>query len=489
MSKLPLLLLPLCALGMAGCQMGPDYQRPPVQATGVVPAAFADPAVTNHGAVVWKITSPAAHQPRGEWWRLFQDAKLNSLESLAVTNNQNLVAAAARLEQARDLAAAARAEYYPTLTAGGTPGGEVNRQRTSAAAPVSGHGAGVTHTYNTFTAPLYLGWEPDLWGRLRNQSSAARARYAAAADDLASARLALAAETAADYFTLRALDNQRNLLVDTIATYQRSLELVQNRRRGGVVTDLDVAQAATQLHSAAARLPVIELEREQLQNALALLCGQPAMNFAVATNAFAPAAFPVVPASLPGELLEHRPDIAAAERRMAAANASVGVAKTAFFPTVRINGVAGFQSVDAATWFDWPNHFWSVGPSVTLPILTGGLNRANLAAARDAYNEAVANYRQTVLTAFTQVQDALAAEHWLAEEWSAENAALASSRKALVIANNRYHAGLVIYLDVAAAQNDALTHESTLVQLSGARLVATINLVKALGAGWESANE
>ncbi len=488
MNQLRLLLLPLCALAMAGCQVGPSYQRPPVQATGAAPAAFTDLVVTNHDTVVWKVATPAADQPRGEWWRLFQDVQLNSLEALAATNNQNLAAAAARLDQARDLAAAARAEYYPTLTAGGTPGGEVSRQRTSAAAPVSGHEAGVTHTYNTFTAPLYLGWEPDLWGRLRNQSGAARARYAAAADDLASARLALAAETAADYFTLRALDNQRNLLADTIATYQRSLALVQNRRRGGVVTDLDVAQAATQLHSAEARLPVIELAREQLQNALALLCGQPPMNFAVATNTFAPAAFPVVPASLPGELLEHRPDIAAAERRMAAANASVGVAKTAFFPTVRINGVAGFQSVDAATWFDWPNHFWSVGPSVTLPIFTGGLNRANLAAARDAYNEAVANYRQTVLTAFTQVQDALAAEHWLAEQWSAEQAALASSQKALVIANNRYHAGLVIYLDVAAAQNDALTHESTLVQLSGARFVATINLVKALGAGWESAN-
>jgi len=489
MKKVPFIILGLLTAILAGCAVGPEYHRPPVQTGQAAPAPFADPARTNQNEVVWKIAAPAADQPRGEWWGLFQDGELNALESLAATNNQNLAAAAARFEQARGLAAAARAAYYPTLTAGGTPNGDFSRTRTSSGAPLNGHAAGNSYTYDNFTAPLYLGWEPDLWGRVRYQSAAAGAQFAAAGDDLASARLDLAAETAADYFTLRALDNQRSVLVDTIATYRRALELVQNRRRGGVVTDLDVAQAATQLHAAEAQLPAVELQRAQLQDALALLCGEPPMNFVVATNAFIPSVFPVVPASLPGELLEHRPDIAAAERRIAAANASVGVAKSAFFPTVRINGLAGFQSVDASSWFDWPNRFWSVGPSVTLPLFTGGLNRANLATARAAYDETVANYRQTVLTAFTEVQDALYAEHLLAEQWTAENAALQSSQQALAIANNRYHFGLDIYLDVATAQTDTLTHQRAIAQLSGERLVATINLVKALGSGWGAAGQ
>ena len=480
--------IPLLGLIAAGCAVGPEYHRPPVQTGQAAPAPFVEAPRTNQNEVVWKIAVPAADQPRGEWWKLFQDEELNTLETLAATNNQNLAAAAARFEQARYEAAAAKAAYYPTLTAGGTPNGDFQRERTSADAPESGHATGTAYTYNTFTAPLYLGWEPDLWGRVRNQSTAANAQFAAAGDDLAFARLDLAAETAADYFTLRALDDQHTVLVDTIETYRRSLELVQNRRRGGVVTDLDVAQAATQLHAAEAQLPAVDLQRAQLQDALALLCGVPPMNFALATNAFVPAVFPVVPASLPGELIEHRPDIAAAERRMAAANANVGVAKSAFFPTVRINGLAGFQSVDASTWFDWPNHFWSVGPSVTLPLFTGGLNRANLAVARAAYDETVANYRQTVLEAFTEVQDALYAEHLLADQWTAENAALQSSQQALTIANNRYHYGLDIYLDVATAQTDTLIHESAIAQLSGERLVAAINLVKALGSGWEAAD-
>jgi multidrug efflux system outer membrane protein len=484
--KIPVIFLAVI-LGVAGCAVGPEYHRPPVQAGQPPAAAFAGPGAAGTNEVVWKTAAPAAQVPRGEWWRMFADDGLNGLESLAATNNQNLAATAAQFEQARALAAAARSGFYPTLTAGGSPNGDISRTRTSTDAPESGQATGKSYTYDTFTAPLYLGWEPDLWGRVRNQSAAARAQFAAAADDLAFARLYLAAETAADYFTLRALDSQQAVLVDTIATYRRSLELVKNRRQGGVVTDLDVAQAATQLHSAEALLPVLELQRAQLQDALALLCGQPAMNFAVATNVFAPVNFPVVPAILPAELLEHRPDIAAAERRMAAANASVGVAKTAFFPAIRINGLAGFQSVDAGTLFNWPNRMWAVGPTLDFPLFTGGLNRANLAAARAGYGQTVAEYRQTVLTAFSQVQDALYAQRLLAEQWQAENEALASSQQALTIANHRYEAGLVIYLDVATAQTDTLTHENTVASLSGARLVATINLIKALGAGWQTA--
>jgi multidrug efflux system outer membrane protein len=481
-------LVAVLAVAITGCVVGPKYQRPPVQANQPLPKAFAElgPAGTNQMA--WKIAVPAASQPRGEWWKMFQDGKLNQLEALARTNNQNIAAAAAQFAQARALATEARANFYPAVFAGGTPGGDIGANRTSRDAPQDGNAAGQSFSYDTFTAPLYLGWEPDLWGRIRNQSAAARAHYVAAADDLASAQLDLAAETADDYFTLRALDSEHSILVDTITTYRRSLEVVKNRRLGGVVTDLDVAQAATQLHSAEAELPAIELQRAQLQDALALLCGQPPMAFNLATNSLTSTTFPTVPATLPGDLLEHRPDIAAAERRMAAANANVGVAKSAFFPSIRINGLAGFQSIDAGSLFSWANRFWAVGPTLEFPIFTGGFNTAQLAASRAAYNQTVANYRQTVLSAFSEVQDALYAQSLLALQWQAENEALQSSQQALAIANNRYNAGLDIYLDVATAQSDTLTHENTVATLSGQRLVATINLIKALGSGWDQVN-
>lgn len=470
---------------LAGCAVGPNYRQPAALPGQPLPETFAG-ASTN--GVVWKIAEPSANLPRGEWWQLFGDSELNRLESLALTNNQNLAAAAARFEQARALAAAARSEFFPQLTAGGTPGGDIIRQRTSVNAPQNGQPAGAAYTYDTFTAPIYFGWELDLWGRVHRQSEGARARFIATADDLESARLDLAAEVADDYFTLRALDNEHTLVANTIETYHRSLQLTENRRHGGIVSDLDVAQAATQLHSAEAQLPVIELERTQLLHALATLCGRSPADFAVETNAAALAAVPAIPASLPAELLERRPDIAAAERRMAAANADVGVATAAFFPTVRLNGLAGFQSVDTSTWFDWPSRLWAVGPSIELPLFTGGFNRAQLAAAHAAYNETVANYRQTVLSAFGEVEDALAAQRSLTEEWNAENNALAAAHHALEIANNRYTDGLVTYLDVATAQTVALTHEQTVVQLEGSRLVTAINLIKALGGGWQATN-
>jgi multidrug efflux system outer membrane protein len=453
-----------------------------------MPETFSTNGPRGTNQTIWKIAEPADRWSRGDWWRLFADPELDRLETLAVTNNQNLAAAAARFEQARQLAAETRANFFPQLTAGGTPNGDITRQRTSFNAPLSGQAAGQSSTYDTFTAPVYLGWELDLWGRVRRQSEAARERFVAAADDLESGRLAVTAEVADDYFTLRALDNEQVLLANTIETYRRSLTLTQNRRHGGIVSDLDVAQAATQLHNAEAQLPVIELNRSKLLHALATLCGRSPMAFAVAPNAAASAVVPDLPASLPAELLEHRPDIAAAERRMAAANADVGVARTAFFPAVRINGLAGFQSVDFGTWFDWPSRLWAVGPSIQLPLFTGGFNRAQLAAARAAYQETVAGYRQTVLTAFAEVEDALAAQRLLAEEWSAENDALIAARRALEIANNRYNAGLVTYLDVATAQTTALNSESSVVQLEGSRLVTTVNLIKALGCGWQATN-
>ena len=467
---------------LAGCAIGPDYHRAAALPSQPLPEKFSDNNPTN--ASFWKVAQPSADLPRGEWWQLFGDSELNRLEDLAQTNNQNLIAAVAQFDQARALVSAARSEFYPQVTAGGTPNGDITRQRTSVNEPFGGQAAGVSHTYDTFTAPLYLGWELDLWGRVRRLSQAAQARSAASADDLQSARLDITAEVAADYFTVRTLDDEYTLVTNTIEAYRRSLELTQNRRRGGVVSDLDVAQAATQLHVAEAELPDIKLRREQTRHALAVLCGQSPVDFWLAVGSPTPATVPSIPPSLPSELLEHRPDISAAERRMAAANADVGVAKAAFFPLIRIDGIAGLQSVSASSLFNASSRFWSVGPSIELPLFTGGYNRANLAAAHAAYNETVANYRQTVLSAFGEVEDELAAQNLLSDESNAENEAVVAAEHALEISNNRYKAGLVTYLDVATAQTEALSQEQTAVELRGARLNAAVNLVKALGGSW-----
>ena len=480
----PVLIIAPLALVLAGCAVGPDYHRPAPLPAQAAPKAFSSGG-TN--AVIWKVAEPSANAPRGEWWQMFNDAELSRLETLALTNNQNLAAAAARFEEARQLVAVARSEFFPQINAGGTPNGDITRQRTSVNEPLSGQAAGVSHTYDTFTAPIYLGWEVDLWGRVRRLSEAAHARFAASADDLESARLDVAAEVASDYFSVQTLDDEYALITNTIEAYRRSLELTQNRRHGGIVSDLDVAQAATQLHSAEAQLPDIKLRRAQTQHALAILCGQSPVDFPVSTNLQTAATVPEIPPGLPAELLEHRPDIAAAERRMAAANADVGVAKAAFFPAIKFNGIAGFQSISASSWFDWPSRFWSVGPNIELPLFTGGLNRANLAYSRATYTETVANYRQTVLGAFGEVEDSLAAQQWLSDEWDAENQAVAAAEHAEEIADNRYKAGLVTYLDVATAQTQALVQERSAVELQGARLTACVNLIKALGSGWTDA--
>jgi multidrug efflux system outer membrane protein len=351
-------------------------------------------------------------------------------------------------------------------------------------APVSGKSAGTAYTYNTFLAPLDLNWELDLWGRVRRESEGAQARFAAVADDLESARLSLQAEVASDYFMLRSLEAEHALVADTITTYRRSLELTQNRRKGGIASDLDVSQAETQLRVAEAELPALDLQRETVLHALATLCGQPATGFQLAPENVAASAIPNLPVSLPSELLERRPDIAAAERRMSAANADVGVAKSAFYPRVFLTGVAGYQSLSTSTFFDWPSHVWALGPSVNLPLFTGGRNRAQLAVARAAYDETVANYRETALTAFQEVEDELSAQRLLAAQFGAQSAAVAAAQHTLDISNNRYRAGLETYLDVATAQSATLSNERTVVQLAGQRLVAEVALIKALGGGW-----
>ncbi len=471
----PVLCSALAALFMTGCAVGPNYQRPSALGTNALPTAFSEETPTNQ--VDWKPAEPSANVPRGSWWDVFCDAELNRLETLATSGNQDLAAAFAHFEQARALVKVARADLFPQISTAPS----ASRQRTS-----DNMLAGKSVTFNTFSIPFDATWELDLWGRVRRGVEGQRARLAASADDLESAKLAIQAEVAIDYFTFHALDAQRNLLGETIRAYQRSLELTQNRRKSGIATEYDVSLAQTQLKSTEAQVPAVELQSANLRHALATLCGQPATSFII-NEAKAPANLPpTIPSSVPSEWLEHRPDIASAEHSMAAANADVGVATAAFYPRVLLSGLAGFQSIDAGALFNWPSRVWSVGPSVQLPLFTGGRNRAQLAAARAGYEITVAHYRQTVLNAFQDVEDQLAAQRLLAEEFDAENAALKSARRTLEISNSRYKGGVITYLEVAIAQSSALTHEETVVQLGARRLAATVSLIKALGAGWSA---
>jgi len=479
--------LPLLALLLAGCAVGPNYERPAALGTNAMPASFAGATATN--AVAWKPAQPSAHLPRGSWWEMFGDPELNRLEGLATTNNQQLAVAFANLQQARALVGVARADFFPQISADPS----FTRQRTSANQfqRSGGSSSGGSSTFNTFSVPLDASWELDVWGRVRREVEGARARLTASADDIESTKLTIQAEVASDYFTLRSLDAQYQVLDETAVAYRRSLELTQNRRKGGIATDLDVSLAETQLATTEAQVPAVQLQRANFLHALAVLCGQPAPAFELSATrgalGAAQKAFdagPGIPVAVPSELLERRPDIAAAERLMAAANADVGLAHAAFYPRLMLNGLAGFQSIDASTLFNWESRVWSVGPSLSLPIFVGGRNRAQLAASRAAYDAAVASYRQTVLSAFQDVEDQLAAQRLLAQQSEKENLALHSARRTVDISMTKYKGGVITYLEVVVAQSAALNIEQTVVQLSAQRLAASVSLIKALGAGW-----
>lgn len=445
-----------------------------------MPAAFTGENTTN--GAQWAAAVPSASQPHGAWWEVFNDPELNRLEALATGNNQDLAAAVARFDEARATVNIARSELFPQVQFDPS----YVRQRSSFNQPSDGQPLGLSPTYNTFLAQIQAGWEVDLWGRVRREVQAARYRLTASADDIESVKLATQAELAQDYFTLRSLESEYGVLERTVVSYKRSLEVTMNRRKGGIASDLDVSQAQTQLRTTEAQLPAVRLERKRVLHAIATLCGQPAPDFNVAPTGNDAKSVPQVPLSLPSELLERRPDIAGAEERMAAANSEIGVAVGAFYPRLQINGLAGFESVDASTWFNWPSRLWAVGPSLELPLFTGGRNKAQLAFARSFYNETVANYRRTVLSAFQEVEDQVSAQELLHTQLEAEEEALASARQTVEIANNRYEAGLVTYLEVATAQTAELTVERTAVELRGQELVAAVGLIKALGGGWQA---
>ena len=470
--------LPALALMLlAGCAVGPDYKRP--EAT-TIPAAYAN--ATNG----WKVARPQGELPKADWWDVFGDPELSALEAQASGANQQLKAAVASFAEARASMDITRSGLFPNVGAGFS----ATRQRISPNAPLTttGQAIGQPSTYNDFTVPVDLSYEVDLWGRVRRSVESARAQARASADDLEAIKLSIQAEVALDYFTLRALDSEGAVLRSSVQVFSKSFNLTVDRRAGGVATDLDVAEAETVLKTTEAQIPAVALQRAQLEHALALLTGRPAATFRIPERSLS-AAPPLIASGLPSELLERRPDISAAERRMAAANASIGVAKAAFFPTVELNGLAGLESVNAGTLFNWSSRTWALGPSLTVPLFEGGRLRAGLRFADATYEEMVANYRESVLTAFSEVEDSLAAQALLANQYEAQSAALIAARKQLEVANNRYRDGLTTYLDVATAESTELNIEFSTVQLRGQQLVAAVTLVKSLGGGWEESKE
>lgn len=451
-----------------GCAVGPNYQRP--EATTIA-ETYTGPAGE------WKIATPKAHLPKGNWWKIFADPQLDRLEAEAEAANQDLKAAVAKFEQARAVADVARSGLFPRLGAAFQP----MRQRDSENRPAGGKPG---KTYDNLIAPFDMSYELDLWGRVRRGLESATAQSEASGDDVESVRLTIQAEVAADYFTIRALDADKALLRSSIEVYRKSLALVRDRRANGMVSDLDVAQAETVLKTTESQLPENALQRVKFEHALAVLTGNNASLFHLEERPLDLGPL-IVPPDLPSELLERRPDIAAAERRMAAANANIGVATAAFFPTVKLTGLSGFQSGDSALLFDWPSRFWAVGASVSQPLFQGGQLLANLHQAKAAYEENVARYRQIVLAAFADVENNLAAENLLASQYMQVMDALQSANRQLEIATNRYEAGLVTYLEVAVSEHSALGLERTGARLRGQQLVAVVGLIKSLGGGWQ----
>jgi len=460
---------------LAGCAVGPGYQRPEATAT---PAAYAG------AGTGWKVAQPQGQLPKGTWWAIFGDPELNALEIRATGANQELKAAVDRFAEARASLDTVRAGLFPNLSLTGA----YAREHTSANAPsvTTGQAIGTPSTYNDFSLPLDLGYEVDLWGRVRRSVESAQAQTQASADDLEAVRLAIQAEIAVDYFTLRALDSERAVIRSSIQVFSKSLDLTINLRGGGVATDLDVAEAETVLKTTEAQLPAVTLQRAQFEHALALLVGQTASTFRIPERALATLP-PSIPEGVPSELLERRPDISSAERLMAAANANIGVAKASFFPSLQLTGLAGLESIAPGTLLNGSSWLWGVGPSLTLPLFEGGRLRAGLRFAQAAYEETVANYRQTVLTAFSEVEDNLAAQDLLASQYEAESGALVAARIQLRVANNRYRDGLITYIEVATAESTELNIEFTTVQLRGQQLVTAVTLIKSLGGGWRDA--
>jgi NodT family efflux transporter outer membrane factor (OMF) lipoprotein len=470
------MVLALAGVLLGGCAIGPDYKRPEQS----VPAQF------KH-AEGWTLASPADLEHRGRWWELYGDATLNDLQLRLEQSNQTLAQSVAQYRQAQALARGARASFFPSVTAAtsktrsGQGGGDSTVRLSDGSTVTSSGGGGVSKSYD---ASIGVNWELDLWGKLRRQLEADTASMQASAADLAAVRLSLQSELAQNYLQLRVLDAQKRLLDATIAAYQRALTLTENQYKAGIVTRADVAQATTQLKSTQAQAIDLKYQRAQLENAIAVLVGLPPSEFSLAEVDSVPA-LPEVPTLLPSQLLERRPDVATAERDVMAANAQIGVAKSAYFPSLSLSAAGGYRSGSLQDWISTPNRFWSIGPEFAMTLFDGGLIRSQVAQAEAGYDQTVAFYRQTVLDSFREAEDYMVQLDVLEEESGVQQEALDAAREALRLITNQYRAGTVDYNSVVTNQATALNNERTVLTLMGTRLTTSVQLIAALGGGWE----
>lgn len=466
-----LLAVSLLVVSTVGCTVGPRYKRPTAQ----VPDTW-------KGEGPWQTAAPKDAIPKGAWWQVFHDADLDQLEQQLLQANQSLTASRDRLLEARSQARIVSAAFFPTVST--DPSGE--RQRVSQNRAFVG-GELPPFTQSNFTVPFSVSYEVDLFGRVRRNLEAANASLQASAADLENVQLVLTAELAADYYNLRESDREIGVVRQSVEIQQKGLDLVNRRHDGGVASGLEVAQQAALLDSTATQLQLVLQQRAQYEHAIAVLLGKPASSFSVAEAPFN-AIPPAIPTGLPSEILERRPDVAANERQMAFENAQIGIAMTAFYPHISLNGSGGWQSSDIASLVSAPSAMWALGGDLLQPVLNGGRNRANLALTRAAYDESVANYRESVLEAFQQVEDGLSGLALLAQASKTQLQAVSDSRRALDIANDRYVGGVTTYLDVITAQATLLTNERLQTQLLGQQMTTSVFLVKALGGAWDASD-
>ncbi len=465
----------------AACTVGPRYSRP----SAPVPAPDAWKTQPP-----WEVAAPKDAVPKGAWWQVFHDPALDAYEQELLKANQSLEAARDRLGQARSLARVATAAYFPQVATDPNAVRErgAGNRPLNGAAPVITNGVAqpvLPYTQNVYTLPFSLSYEADLFGSVRRNLEAANASLQSSAADLGNTQLVLTAELAADYFTLRELDAEYQVVQESAGYQRKGLDLVDSRHAGGIASGLEVAQQATVLDSTISQAALVEESRAQYEHAIAVLVGQPASSFNVPVAPLK-ATPPPLPVGVPSDVLERRPDIATFEREMAYENAQVGLAYTAFYPHITLSGSGGWQSSSLSSLLNAPSLFWSLGGDALEPLLQGGRNRANLAASRAAYDEAVANYRQSVLTAFQEVEDGISNLKTLSLALSTQGKAVDDARRALDIANNRYVGGVTNYLDVITAQTTLLSNERLETQLLGQQMVSSVYLVKALGGGWDA---
>ncbi|MDR3455937.1 MAG: efflux transporter outer membrane subunit [Verrucomicrobiae bacterium] len=461
---------------ISGCSFAPKYAKPAVE----TPAAFKEMTLAQSSETDgWKTAEPKDEALRGDWWKMFHEPELDALESQVNVSNQTVAVALANFLAARAVVKQARSQYFPTVTA--TP--SVVRTRQASAQNESGSSSALNFT--EYALPLDASWEPDFWGRIRNTVKANSLEAQATLADVESVRLTAQAEVAVDYFQLRVSDTQRQLLDATVLADEESLKLTQAQYGAGLTSDQDVAQAEMQLNTVLAQATDLGIQRAQLEHAIATLLGKTASTFFVATSPLTTKPI-AIPFGVPSALLERRPDIAAAERRVAEANARIGVARAAYYPAITLSGAAGYQNTSVKDLFSGPGLVWSVGTTLAQTLFDGGLRKAVTEQSQAVYQGTVANYRQTVLAAFQEVEDNLSTLRSLSVELQEQNAAVRSSQRYLALANVRYHSGIELYLNVITAQTTLLSNQRTALGLQMQQLTASVQLIKALGGGWDA---